>query len=462
MLKLLLRLWWLQQRRNTTWKDILAGSYIVFVYAAMGVGFYWGATSDGDELFPDGAPSSLAAIMVLVTLLPDIFLKGIMKRDSTAMDDYIKARPLPESVWNKFLLLTNLFNVWNYLLPLLMLPVLLCMMSVPNAIAGYLLMQLYSYIDGFYVTCYRKTNEWMLRWPLVVGWLFMGGVLTLYLVISSWMPAVAVNLGMLVWAVLILVGLLAYLYGLKIYNEQHNKVSRFRTFGHTTLYSLQYIGLLRAKRVRNMVLVMVVVFFLDALLMAWMPSDAGGVTQSLAIYVVGFVLMPSVVLSQWTFGIEANYFQGLLTKPVRVERLLRNCYYFYLSISCVMALVSLTFLLMSKEVTVLTVLGALAMAVAVNLANLPTCLYSSRLEIFSNSMFNMQGANTKINLYGLLFLLPLAAFAGIYWMWGEMAWFLACILVAAVCLFFHKKVIALVAGLYERRRYQRMEKYMEA
>ena len=456
MLRLLFRLWWLQQRRSFTWKDAVVGGYLIFVYVMVGLGFYFGATLDGEELFEDGTLDALCAILVLTMLVPDIILKVVMKHDSTAMDDYLKSRPVPEKIWNRFLLLTNLANFWNYVMPVLMLPMLFWMLSVPQAIVGYLLMQAFSFINGIYVTCYYKTTDWMLRWPLLLGWIGMGAILTAYLACFAWMPGFLINIGMAVWAVLIITGLLFYLYNLKIYNEHKQKTSRFRSFGKTTLYKLQYIGLLRAKRVRNMVLVMVIIFFLDALLMV---SDGNQV--SLIMYVVGDVLLPSVVLSQWTFGIEANFFQGLMTKPVKVEQLLRNCFYFYLSISGVMTVVSLVFVFLSPEITVFTLLGAMGMAVFVNLSNLPTCLFSSRLEIFSNSMFNMQGANMKINLYGIVFLVPSGLMAGVYYLWGAEVWCIVSVIIAVVCLLIHRKVIARVAAIYDRRRYERMEKYME-
>ena len=461
MLKILLRLWWLQQRRNFTWKDALVGGYIVLLYVIVGVSFYFGSTLEGDALLKNGVPSVLCASLVLGMLVPDMILKIPMKRDCTAMDDYIKSRPVPEKVWNRFLLLTNLVSFWNYVVPVLMLPMLFWLLSVSQALMAFVLMLVYSYINGIYITCYRKTTEWMLRWPLVVGWFGMGAVLTAYLFLFAWMPAAMLIVGMLVWAVLILAGLVAYLYHLKIYNESRHKVSRFHSFSNMNLFSLQYVGLLRAKRVRNMVLIMVVIFFADSLLMALMPSVDGNATTSPVIYVVGDVILPSLVLSQWTFGIEANFFQGLMTKPIRVAQLLRNCYYFYLSISAVMTVLTIAFVLISPEVHLTTLLGAYAMAIIINLFNLPTCLFSSRLEIFSNSMFNMQGANMKINLYSIAFLVPLAAVAGIYYLWGELVWCLVCVALAAVCLLAHRRVIAWVAACYERRRYERMEKYME-
>ena len=69
MLRLLFRLWWLQQRRSFTWKDAVVGGYLIFVYVMVGLGFYFGATLDGEELFEDGTPDALCAILVLTMLL---------------------------------------------------------------------------------------------------------------------------------------------------------------------------------------------------------------------------------------------------------------------------------------------------------------------------------------------------------------------------------------------------------
>ena len=462
MLKLLLRLWWLQKRRDFSWKEALVGGYILMFYFIFGFSFYLTCVADGEELFEDGVPATLGVGIVLGTLIPDITSKFVMKRDVTAMDDYIKSRPIPEKLWNRFLLLSNLGSFWNYVLPVLMLPVLFWLTTVSQAILIFFMLLAFSFVDGIYITCYRKSREFMLKWPLVLGWLGMYMVLVGYMLLFSWMPAWMLNVGMFVWAGLVMAGLVVYLYNLKIYNENFHKTSKFHTFGKTTLFSLQYIGLMRAKRVRNLVLMMVGIFFFDSLLMAFMPEIDGEVHSSsnLVIYVIGDVLFPSVVLSQWTFGIEANFFQGLMTKPIRVEQLLRNCYYFYLSISGVMTILASVFLFFADGISILSILGAFAMAVTINLTNLPTCLFSTRLEIFNMSVFSMQGANTKINLYGILFMIPLSIMAGIYYLWGEAVWCAVSVVLAIISLGIHRKVIGKLAAVYEHRKYQRMEKYM--
>lgn len=461
MLKLLLRLWWLQQRRNFHWKDAVVGGYIIFIYVVFGVSFYYGFTSEGGRLFEDGIPKTFAIGLVVGLLLPDIFMKMVMKRDSTAMDDYVKARPLSEKAWNRLLLLTNLASFWNYVLPVLMLPALFWLLEFSQAVVAFLMILAFSMIDGIFVTCFRKSAEWMLRWPLILGWVGMFFVLLGYLVLFSWMPGWLLNMGMFVLASAVMAGLVVYLYHLKIYNEPKRKSSRFHSFGRVNLLSLQYIGLMRAKRVRTMVLVIAIIFFFDAYLAAFASTEAHPQTLSIVIYVVGAVQLPSLVLSQWTLGIEANFFQGLMTKPIKVSQILVACFRFYVAVSLVAAILAVPFVFITDEITVLTLLSAFGMATFVTLWNMPTCLFSSRLEIFNTSMFSLQGANMKINLYGIVCLVPIAMLVVVYWLCGAMAWSVLSILLGFFSLAVHRPVIGKLAAIFEARRYQRMEKFSE-
>ncbi len=466
MLKLLIKLWWLQQRRNFSWKDAVVGGYIIFLYVVMGASIFFSFTKNGGSLTGEDMPATLGLGLVVGMLVPDIFMKMVMKRDITAMDDYVKSRPVPEKIWNRFLLTANLVSFWNYVLPVLMVPVFIFLLPTAGQVIGsFLLFWIFSNIDGVYVTCWRKATDWMLKWPLALGWVGMYVVLIGYLVMSSFFVAWLAFLGMFLLAVAVLSGLSVYLGHLDIYNEQKRKVSRFHGFKGVSLFSLQYIGTMRAKRIRNMVILVTAIFLFDAYMFAWMPSEASddllGKTPMVTLYVVGAILLPSVVLSQWTFGIEANFFQGLLTKPIKIEEMLRNCFYYYIMVSLVALLLVVPFLLLDSGVSVLVLGGGFCLAVFINLFNLPTCLFSSRLEIFSTSMFSMQGANLKINLYAAAFLIPLGLVTAIYYFFGELAWGCTCIALALLSLAIHKWFIAKLAAVFYKNRYKRMEKFME-
>ncbi len=466
MLKLLLRLWWLQQRRSFTKRDAVVCCYIVFLYIVVGVSFFYGFTKEGASWDAEDMPATLGAGIAIGMLVPDIFMKMVMKRDITAMDDYVKSRPVQEKIWNRFLLLTNLVSFWNYVLPLLTLPVFIYLLpTVGQVIASFLLLLSFSYVNGIYITCWRKATEKWLKWPLVFGWMGMFIVLVGYMILCSFFPVWMVWTGLFGLIVAVFAGLTLYLCNLKIYDEQKRKVSRFRGFKHINLFSLQYIGTMRAKRIRNMVLLISAIFLFDAYMFAFLPSDASeglaGQTAMVTVYVIGAILLPSVVLSQWTFGIEANFFQGLMTKPVKIEQMLRICFYYYIIVSCVAMLLVVPFLFMDVGINVMVLVGGFCLAVVVNLFNLPTCLFSSRLEIFSNSLFNMQGANMKINFYGVAFLLPLGVLAAIYYFFGEKVWGCSCIALALMSLAIHRWLIGKIAAVFYNNRYKRMEKFME-
>lgn len=465
MLKLLIRLWWLQQRRNFRKRDAVVACYLIFLYVVVGVSFFHGFTKGGGMLEGKDLPTTLGAGIAIGMLVPDILMKMVMKRDITAMDDYVKSRPIPERIWNRFLLTTNLVSFWNYVLPVLTLPVFIYFLPGWEIVVSFLLFLSLSYIDGIYITCYRKAMEAMLKWPLVFGWMGMFVVLIGYLSLASFFSDVLAWLGLFVLVGMVLAGLVFYLYHLKIYNEQKRKVSRFRGFHHISLFSLQYIGTLRAKRIRNMVLLISAVFLFDAYMFAFLPSEAShdlaGKTATITTYVVGAILLPSVVLSQWTFGIEANFFQGLMTKPVQVKQMLQNCFYFNILVSGVALLLTLPFLFMDVGVGFLVLVAGFSLAVFINLFNLPTCLFSSRLEIFSTSMFSMQGANMKINLFGIAFLVPLGAVAAIYYFFGETVWCVSCVGLALIAVLIHKRFIGKIAEVFYKNRYKRMEKFME-
>ena len=211
MLKLLLRLWWLQQRRNFHKRDAFVASYIIFLYVVMGVSFFLSFTENGGDLEGEDLPALLGAGMVVGFLIPDMIMKMVMKRDITAMDDYVKSRPVPEKIWNKFLLTTNLLSFWNYVLPVLTLPVFFYVLSAAQAVASFFLFLAFSFVDGIYITCYRKATEWMLKWPLILGWMGMFAVLIGYMFVASFFPVWMGWIGLFFLAGAVFTGLTAYL-----------------------------------------------------------------------------------------------------------------------------------------------------------------------------------------------------------------------------------------------------------
>lgn len=455
MLRLLFRLYWLQKRRDFNKRDVVVTLYLLSIYVLVGIGVYLN-TAEKYPLKHEDAPPFVALFFASTLTVADILMKITMKSTPAAMDDYLKARPIAESTWTKFLLLSNAVSVWNFVIPLLMLPLLLLFLNAGWALAGLLLMIMLSYANTLYVSCFRRTSDHLLRGMLIGGWLLMFFLLWAITIFGMMIPAWMSFSGVLLIGIGVIAGLALFIAHEDNYDESKHKATRQRSLGKVTLFSIQFYGIIRAKRLRYMMLIMVALFIGDAYLNVIFDTVDD---NTIVIDSVMAVLMPSLVLSQWTFGVEANFFEGLVTKPMTVERLLTNCFVFYLLLSFVGALMLVPLLFMTDVFTPLMLLASFDLAVFINLFNMPTCLFSTRLELFSKSLFTTQGANIKINFYAVALLIPLALFVGIWLLWGATVWAMASITAGVVSLLVYKPVIRKIAIIFDNRKYTRLEAF---
>lgn len=458
MLKLLLRLWWLRKRRDFQKRDVFIAVYMLLLYACIGVGLYLGMVTSGMPASSVGLPPIVGLLFVLVTLFPDILPKLLMKSCVTIMDDYLKARPVKERTWNVFVLLTNVLSFWCYLVPVLFLPFLVWLLDIWQAVVCFFLMILFSLANSMFVTCFRRTSDWFLRASIIAGWIFMAMAATLSVLLFVWASPWFQDVVLALLAVAVIAGLVAFMACEDNHDESRHKATRQHSIGKVTPFTMQFYGIIRAKRMRNMVLFAFLILLADDYFMAWTaePDDV-----SVLIFAIFDILLPSLALSQWTFGVEANFFQGLITKPISVRQLLANSYYFYIILSIVAAIFMVPMLFIWPDFTVPLFLGGIGMALFINLFNLPTCLFSSRLELFSQSFFNMQGANMKINFYALFLLIPFGISAAVWLVFSAEAWAVMSIVLGVASLVVHKPVIAKVAAKFNSRRYERMESFMK-
>lgn len=458
LLKLLLRLWWLRKRRDFQKRDVFIAVYMLLLYACIGVGVYLGMVTSGMSASSVDLPAIVGLVFVLATLLPDILPKLLMKSGVTVMDDYLKARPVKERTWNVFVLLTNLLSFWCYLVPVLFLPFLIWLLDIWQAVACFFIMILFSLANSMFVTCFRRTSDWFLRTSIIAGWIFMAMSATLSVLLFMWASPWFQDVVLTLLAMAVIAGLVAFMAHEDSHDESRHKATRQHSIGKVTPFTMQFYGIIRAKRMRNMVLFAFLILLADDYFMA-LVSESGDV--SVTIFAIFNILLPSLALSQWTFGVEANFFQGLTTKPISVRQLLANCYYFYIILSVVASIFMMPMLFIWPDFTVLVFLGGLGMALFINLFNLPTCLFSSRLELFSQSFFNMQGANMKINFYALSLLIPFGISAVVWLVFSAETWAVMSMVLGLASLVVHKPVIASVAAKFNSRRYERMESFMK-
>ena len=449
-MKILLKLWADQKRRDFKWGRFLGEAYFFALFTFVSIIITYAVYEETGST--EGAEVAVPFIAVAI-ILPDFLNKLVMKHDETVMDHYLKSKPISNRVWNRFLLVTNLFSFWNWAMPMLLLPFCVLFLPWTLVLPSFLLLLAVSMVGGVARTALSKAKGWTNKWPVLVAmviWLIVAMMYALAAIIMPW----GIHL---VGFILLCIGAIAvfynYLCDLRRYDESQAKAGRL-FLGASSLFSMEYISVLRSKRLRVAVLVLPLVFVFNTY--TQLVNGLNVVFYSMLLFEI---FSPSMMLGQWVFGIEGNYFDGLWSKPLDIREILRNKFWFYAALNAVATLLVVPVLWLSDLSP--WVLGAAWLFTAgfANLTLMPTALISSRIELFQSAFFNYQGASLAINVYGLIVLVPIAIFCVCTWLLSPMMCALVLAGIGLVGFALHWIVINKIADAYERRRYTCFERY---
>lgn len=469
MLKLLLSLRYIQWRRNFSWKKFLAVLYLVGVILMMIVGLLFASRDLLAGLMGNLPPAALAIALVTMLSLPDFMMKMMWNNDAVVMDDFLRTKPIPSRVWNRFMAILLAADPWNLVIPMFvalvgawLLPAGVTVLAVVAALVQTLML-------SWLVADIHKAPDIEHSLPLWIGavvyYLGMTG-LGIILIVLAVMSGMTLHLPGSPWTELVLfialdivlMGVL-YLYfcRMRAYDEHEQHANNVRSVGDITLFSTEYLSVWRSKRFRVPMLIFTVLFLFQSYMM---PVD--GTNQSVgSLYIYFLLAWPSLFLGQWVFGIEGNYFHGLWTKPYSIEHMLLNKYKFYilLTLGVAVLLIPAIFLLGLRPTTLIAMI--LFLGCGQSLLMMPTCLFSTRVDLFSSAFFNYQGANMNVTIYSFVILIPMAIYAFCSFvlapLWGDAI--MAVIGLAALAV--HRPCIRLLAQKWKNNRYENMERYLK-
>lgn len=460
MLKILLLHWWTISRRTFDWKRLGILAYIVFCFA---IGLWVGSKTGGSSLSSLFHHSdSMYYIVPLVVGLSgtEVLMKLVMKRDVVGMDDYVRTKPIARHTWNMFLLVLNLVDYFNWFIPIVVLIVACLGLPLGYALLAFGLSLLISMTDGLLITAHRLTQGWMYKLVLWLAWLVYYVVAACY--IALLMPLLSPVWRVVGWAfVTLLFAVLLFIYMCGVHNYADYGQQRPSSVRLTSrsLLGMEWLMLMRVKRLRTAFLLLLLVFTLQVYLGRASDGSSFHLEASRQAYPFIPIFFPSMILGQYIFGVEGNFFHGLLTKPLLVEGMLRRKYLFFIQLNLLSVVVLLPGVFYGYW-TLLQLLSLFIFSVGCNLLFFPTCLFSRRLDLSGSAFFNYQGASWSINLYSLVSLLPLAIvfllFSFIHSMFVVQA-----ILVTMGCLLLclSPMVLRVLARRFMAKRHQRMETF---
>ena len=451
MLKLLLRLWADQKRRNFKWGKLFGQLYFFGLFLMISIIVTFAVHEESSDLENVAKVVSIIAVSIIV---PDFLHKLLMKHDETVMDHYLKSKPIPDRAWNRFLLTTNLVNYWNWTIPLLLLPFCIVFMEWTDVLLSFLLLLSVSMVGGVAITAFRRAKGWTNKWPVLVAigiWLVVAFVYSLASFILPWGVHIVGFLLLCVGAIAVFYN---YLCELRRYDEEKAKKSRLFLSGQSSLFSMEYISMLRSKRLRIAVIILPLIFVFNSY--TQLSQGTGPLFYMMLMFAV---FAPSMMLGQWVFGIEGNYFDGLWTKPIDIRTILTNKYWFFALLNVFPTLLVLPIVWISDlSPWVLPVTWIFTAGLA-NLMEMPTALISSRIELFQSAFFNYQGASMAVNMYSFIILIPMAIYVLLMWLLPLTTALIVLAATGIVGFALHQVVIGWIARKYEMNRYKNFERY---
>ena len=467
MLKQLLSLRYIQWRRDFSWKKFLAVLYLVGVMLLMIVSMLYVSHDMLADLLDELPTAALAIALVTTMALPDFMMKQLWNNDAVVMDDFLRTKPIPSRVWNRFIAVLLAADPWNWVMPMFVALVGAWLLPAGVTVLAVVATLVQTLMLSWLVAGIHKAPDIEHSLPLWIGAVvyYLGmsglGVILIMLPLTSGM---ALQLPGSPWTELVLfIGLDIVLTGvlyfyfchMRAYDEHEQHANTVRSVGDVTLFSTEYLSVLRSKRLRVPIIMFTILFLLQTYTF---PNDDYNRLNIALYFLLGW---PSMLLGQWVFGIEGNYFHGLWTKPYSIEHMLLNKYKFYILLTLGMAvlLIPAIFFMGLRPTTLLALI--LFLGCGQSLLMMPTCLFSTRLDLFTSSFFNYQGANMRVTIYSLICIIPLAIYAictlALQPLWGDAV--MAAI--GLVALAFHRPCIRMLARKWVYNRYENMERYLK-
>lgn len=411
-MKTLTTLYFRQLWRTADKKSWIGKGYILLCLWAIELSLGYGLTYDEQiaNLIARLSPA-IVAIFSAVAFLPDLFYKFIFTDDKIAMDAFLKSRPISQEKWEHFLWLQQLWKTENLQMSVIWAPLIFFVLPFGWALCLFFLLYLISVFNGI---------------------------------------------------------ALMELRGGSLYNEQNRKTLKAKENGFverltkSSVFALQIKSFLRSKRLKTSTLFLTAYFAIFGYVNTYNSVVGGEVdVQFIGFFFMLFaVAFPSINLGQYAMGIEANYFNGLWTKPLSLKRLLEDKYRLYAVITCGTSLIYVPACLLGW-ISWLQLIGVLIFGIGFcNSMILINGFKCSPFDIFGKTFFNYQGGGSTFSVRLIIVMLIIMILPVFLWYVLSPIWF--CLTLSGLGIAGHLlrgKLFDWIMRDFEKNKYKYMEKY---
>lgn len=399
--KSLAKLSFYQTKRSKSKSEIFR---FVFIFV-----FFWILEVIGYFMMMDKnitIPINIIISSCLLLAIPDFILKLIFVHSDTVMNAFLKTRPITQEMWNKHLAISQFWKLSNLEIPMILLPVCFFYMPLSIGICVWITTYLLSVFGGFLVNIIKRRGTYQ--------------------------------------------------------KERATKANHLRNTNSVrgkNIFGIQIRSLFRSKRLRNQMIVMMIVFVFNAFTQSINPRMADMTTMK-NITILMFIALFQMVPTQFGFGIESNFFNGIWTKPLTIRRLLCDKYRFCMIIGGICSIFCIPFCFFS-DLQILSIISYFLYSTGfgglIMLIDPYKCV---PFEMFGNVFFNYQGSSSayKISVLGGIIVILGIGVAAFYFL-PEWIVQISISALGIICLCIHKHYFKWVENNFLKNRYKYMEKY---
>jgi len=396
--------------------------------------------------------------------LTDVLIKIIFRNNSLYIPPFFQILPISKKNWNIYITLRNVFNLWNFYFFILFLPYLIRFATINESLVILILLWISSILNNG--ICFWLKNYGLqlpIKTFLICFFYFALEGCTYFFIRNNVHLIIARGILITLLTIFTVVLYLFLFNRKKVYSVERLVKQRMKFYKQGITLSflkMEYIYIFRSKRLLLMLL------FPTIVLLAGI-SITGNDSDKNAINYVQFLMallliLPTLTLGQYLLAIEANFFNGIWTKPIVLMKLLETKYFFYMLLTGIYAAISFPFALYYHLNIFMFFSIVLYILFIFNLLLFPIALYSKKLDLNYIIFGNTQGFAMIPIIYEFLLMYISFIFLQFIRSKSSNVWifFIAISAMSVIFFFVRKRFLSMISYLFIKRRHKIMHRYM--
>ncbi len=401
-------------------------------------------------------------LIVCVFAVSDMLLKILFMHPPLYKPDFIRARPISENVWCKYELLHDILNGWCLYQFVLFIPFCFTYFNALYATLVILLSYLVSVFNRLTIKLFARSSA---IWKTITA---VSYIVVLFIELIA---AFAYVFLYAKYNEMLLIGcLLSYLsfctLALYLYRQTNDyadssiTVCRERQSIGFSFLKMEFVTLWRSKRMRSCLFLLLLMEAEMCIFFAIGGINHTSLFSHIVTIFYAINLLAMAFQVNFFLGVEANYFCGLLSKPISFVELLERKFTF----CSVLTLTGGLVLIPSMALGTISLLEAFALILYsvgfINLAYFTTMFSTGRLEINKSAFMNFDGYNSMYTIISLIIYIVAAGLIFLFLiLFDENFAYLLLLSIGIAGILLRKQYFRLLQKIFKTQRYKMMERF---